>query len=305
MQDEPGADGYGDTPYVDIQGGAGALDNYPLMAPWAPTMPDTTPPAHFDETPVGESSNLTPVVSVRVTDVSGVDLSSVRLYVDGFPLFTTIEPVADGFVVWYWHEMGFEPATNHSCRIVADDTLGNRLDFTWYFATPPPYNVPVTLGWNLLSVPLDLFDASLPGALMDSDTTWDRIMAYNASDALDPWKQYNTAWAPSLNDLASLDCLMGFWLHVTAVGDGNLTVCGSDPGATVIQLRVGWNLVGYPTQAPRTVAEAFWGTTADIVEVFDPDEPYMTVEAGAGYVMTPNKGYWVHVLADTVWYVDW
>lgn len=302
-QNLTGGDGIGDSPYTNIQGNN--QDNYPLMTPWSPTLPDTAPPTHSNETPVGESTNLTPVVSVRVTDASGIEPSSVRLYVDGFPIFIELTPVPDGYLVSYWHEMGFAPATNHSCRIVADDTLGNRLDFTWYFTTPPPYYVPVVLGWNMISIPLDLFDASLPGAFLDSDTTWDRMMAYDASDPADPWKQYNTAWSPSLNDLASLDSSMGFWLHVTAVGDGNLTVCGSDPGTTTIQLRAGWNLVGYPTQTPRTVAEAFWGTTADIVEVFDPAQPYMTKEVGAGYLMAPNKGYWVHVLADSVWVVDW
>lgn len=33
-QDIPGSDGIGDTPYTDIQGGAGNLDYYPLMEPW-------------------------------------------------------------------------------------------------------------------------------------------------------------------------------------------------------------------------------------------------------------------------------
>ncbi len=44
-QDVPPPDGIGDTPYTNINGGAGALDNYPLMEPASvpPTIISTTP----------------------------------------------------------------------------------------------------------------------------------------------------------------------------------------------------------------------------------------------------------------------
>ncbi|MCK5038515.1 MAG: right-handed parallel beta-helix repeat-containing protein, partial [Thermoplasmata archaeon] len=46
-QDIPGSDGIGDTPYSDIDGGAGAQDNYPLVNPFNGTLPqlvDAAPP---------------------------------------------------------------------------------------------------------------------------------------------------------------------------------------------------------------------------------------------------------------------
>ena len=54
-----------------------------------------------------------------------------------------------------------------------------------------------------------------------------------------------------------------------------------------------------------TVANAFWGTGADIVEVFDSSAAYRTKVVGPGYVMKPGEGYWVHVPADSVGTVNW
>jgi len=53
------------------------------------------------------------------------------------------------------------------------------------------------------------------------------------------------------------------------------------------------------------VANAFWGTGADHVEVFNASSPTLLSEVGPTYLMKPGEGYWVHVPADSVWTVDW
>ncbi|MFH0815870.1 MAG: NosD domain-containing protein [Methanobacteriota archaeon] len=208
-QSIPGCDGIGDTPYLNILGGAGARDRYPIMQPW------------------------------------------------GAPL-------------------------------------------------PQYIKIPVVTGWNLISVPMEIPTFNLYTQLMDGDTYFDRVMWYDSADMQDHWKQYNPFWNPSLNDLTRVEPYMGFWIYIGLVGDGYLNVSGLMAPSTQIQLRAGWNLVGYPTLAAGvTVATAFWGTSADIVEVFDAGAPYMTTTVGPSYVMKPGRGYWVHVPADTVWTVDW
>ncbi|MCK4266107.1 MAG: Ig-like domain-containing protein, partial [Thermoplasmata archaeon] len=50
-QDQLGSDGIGDTPYINISGGAGAQDNYPLMEPWEESAAvDTTDPPNIEIT---------------------------------------------------------------------------------------------------------------------------------------------------------------------------------------------------------------------------------------------------------------
>ena len=47
------------------------------------------------------------------------------------------------------------------------------------------------------------------------------------------------------------------------------------------------------------------GTGADKVEVSDPTDPYRTKEIGQTYLMKPGEGYWIHVVADSTWTINW
>ena len=167
--------------------------------------------------------------------------------------------------------------------------------------TPPlpltEFDIPLTPGWNLVSIPLEMADTSVLNVLASISGQWDTVKSYDATDYMDHWKTFRVG--SSMNDLVSIDNTMGFWIHATAAC--NLTVSGAIPVSTSIPLYAGWNLVGYPTlNENMTVGEALWGTGADSVEVFDPVSPFIR-EVGSTYVMTPGNGYWVHVVADTVW----
>ncbi len=169
----------------------------------------------------------------------------------------------------------------------------------------PSFPISLDAGWNLISLPLEQADEYLPSVLSSIDGQYDIVKYYDATDQNDPWKTYRIG--ASTNDLFSIDRTMGFWIHLTANnGDQTLTtgIEGTFPPAAVT-LYAGWNLVSYPSISPDTVANALWGTGADIVEVFDPAEPYLIREVNADYMMQPGEGYWVHVPADTIWMVDW
>lgn len=166
-----------------------------------------------------------------------------------------------------------------------------------------PTEVNLDEGWNLVSLPLFPGDVSIPNALADIDGKWDYIMAYDAADP-DPWKTNLTYRPDSLNDLDALNAKRGFWIRMTE--PGHSISFGPQPPSTSMQLYAGWNLVGYPTLDDTTnVATALWGTQADCVMVFDPEQPYNLVEVGGDYMMRPGEGYWVHVPSDTLWTVDW
>jgi parallel beta-helix repeat protein len=308
-QDVPGCDAIGDDPYAEIQGSAGAEDAYPFVAPWDELILDESPPSHSGESPAigGVSSTISPVISVRVTDASGVSLPTIMLYVDGFPVFYDIQPIADGYNVSYWHEMGFASDTTVFVRIVASDAWGNLLDFTWQFTTPLAFDIPVVLGWNLVSIPLASGQMTLPEQLADADTLWDRAICYSPATPSDRWKQYNKLWSGGLNDLSYVSTGTGVWLHVTAIGDGLLRVSGTEivPGTANVWLRAGWNLIGYPSLTPMSVADAFWGTSVSIVEAFDPGQPYLTRALGPDEMMAPGRGYWVYAVTDAVWTLGW
>jgi len=273
-----------------------------------PDFPDTTPPTHSNEMPIPDSYKDPPgtTISVRITDSSGVNASSIKLYVNGSLVAHSLTPITNGYNVSYVSP-GYESGVI-ACRIVANDTLGNHLDYTWSFTVLNSFKIPVVAGWNLISMPLVQPNSNLPSVLQDrdGDTLWDRAMSYNASDINDRWKQYNAGWSGTLNDLTAVSNRVGVWLNVTNVGDGFLNVTGLLPTTSQITLRAGWNLVGYPTlSTSMTVANALWGTGADIVEVFDQSATYRTKVVGPNYVMKPGEAYWVHCAADSVWTVNW
>jgi hypothetical protein len=156
-------------------------------------------------------------------------------------------------------------------------------------------------GWNLISLPLEQVDTSIPNVMASINGKYEVLKYYDTLDKADPWKTYRVG--SSMNDLASIDNTMGFWIKITEPGV-NLTVRGNIPAYTTIPLYAGWNLVGYPAQTTKTVGNALWGTGADRVEVFDSTSPYIK-EVGPTYVMKPGEGYWIHVPADTTWVINW
>jgi hypothetical protein len=169
-------------------------------------------------------------------------------------------------------------------------------------------SLPVVAGWNLVSVPI-VGPTSMPGALTDLNGTivqWTRAMWYDPRTPADPWKQYNTAWSSSLNDLTAVNNTMGVWLYVTTVADGVITVGGSGyakPTTTAIPLKAGWNLVGFPSDdATYTVANLKSAhPSVTIVEQFDAGQTYRTsVMADAG-AFSQGKAYFVYSTVDTTW----
>jgi len=171
----------------------------------------------------------------------------------------------------------------------------------WHFIPLLEFTTLLSPGWNLVSIPLEMTETSIPSVLASITGKWDVVKYYDTLDKADPWKTYRPG--SSVNDLTNIDETLGFWIYINQP-NVTLTVTGLIPSISTIPLYAGWNLVGYPMQTTETVGNALWGTGADRVEVFDPVSPYIK-EVGPTYVMKPGEGYWVHVSADTVWTVDW
>ena len=107
-----------------------------------------------------------------------------------------------------------------------------------------------------------------------------------------------------MNDLSTLDNTQGFWINITEAGL-DLTFEGYEV-QTSIQLYAGWNLVGYPTlDGSKTISQALTGTGYTSVEGFNATAPYNVEVLADTDIMEPGMGYWIHVISDTVWVVDW
>lgn len=191
---------------------------------------------------------------------------------------------------------------------IADDpkSLGSVVDH-YPLAAPFEYSrctITLEAGWNLISVPF-ILDETDPGrALSAIAGKWDVIKTYDPTSA-NPWKTYHGYGSEIGNSFTALDVGRGYWIHMTE--PATLQLKGAEPViADQIMLHAGWNLVGYPTTCGNvTVAMAFWGTGATMVEVCDRSDPYLVSPVGGSYALRPGEGYWVCVPADSVWVVNW
>jgi uncharacterized repeat protein (TIGR01451 family) len=146
-----------ETPYPDgkvvrCRIVASDFDGNALDFTWNFTV-DLSAPVHSNETPApnSTSSNLTPVISVVITDLSVINTGSIKLYVQGYSVLYELVPVSGGYNVSYWHEGGFAQGENVTCRIVAGDICGNLLEYTWNFTVDgiPPLSCAecATMDW--------------------------------------------------------------------------------------------------------------------------------------------------------------
>jgi hypothetical protein len=176
------------------------------------------------------------------------------------------------------------------------------------------FNIPIadsasSGGWILLSFPNKIsghpFDVIVDarndgGGLVQ----WDIIRHYNSSIPA-KWETSAKFWPPSLNTFNFVNNKMGFWLHISNVGDGNLTIAGALPatGEVITMTTIaGWNLIGWPGYDTLmieiiTMTGASWTS----VWVYDPSDEYHIRQADIfNEYFEPGHGYWVYGLADDV-----
>jgi parallel beta-helix repeat protein len=167
------------------------------------------------------------------------------------------------------------------------------------------YNISLQQGWNLISLPVRQLNESIDSVLESIAGKWDYIQTYDVYDASDHWKS-NMIYRPaSLNDLTTMNHLKSYWINIIEPGV-TLTVKGDKFGSALsIPLKAGWNLIGYPFLAQKSISDALLGTGYDSVEGFNTSDPYRTSVLPGSYMMKPSEGYWVHVPADTIWTINW
>jgi hypothetical protein len=171
---------------------------------------------------------------------------------------------------------------------------------------------PLNVGWNFVSTPLIPGDQTVPAVLsdLDGDTAWTMLRHYDAADAPDPWKAWSSFGPPALNDLGSADHTVGLWLYIPdapSLGDGMIRMSGAAPSSTMINLKAGWNMVGYPAtdDSAYYVDDLIAATGATDVEGFNPAAPYHIEALPGGYVLKRGEAYWIRVNSDTTWTVNW
>lgn len=185
-------------------------------------------------------------------------------------------------------------------------------------ATPTPSPV-VTMtyalaeGWNMLSFPMLLDNASAETVFAPVAGKYDLMMQYDAFESYARWKVFN-ATLPGQSNLEQIDTRYGIWLRVTDAC--TLTVSGQRIVTdTEIPLNTGLNLVGYPSTETRPITETLSSIEGKYVRVYTYDasaypSPWLlfdfTAPAPANTLttMVPGAAYWIEATQPCVWSVE-
>jgi hypothetical protein len=174
-------------------------------------------------------------------------------------------------------------------------------------ATPTQASTALTVGSNLVSVPISPASTVITRVLSSVDGSYDLVYAYVADSGGGTWKEYDVARPPFLNSLTDVDRSMGFWIRMTEAA--SLSVEGTEPETTAIELLGGWNLVGYPSYVTRPITEALQSIDGqyDLVYAYhaeEGDQAWKTYDVARPPFlntltnMEPWRGYWIRATED-------
>ena len=76
-------------------------------------------------------------------------------------------------------------------------------------------NITMYSGWNLISIKCEQSNEALTTVLAPISGNYTAVEAFWANDTGDPWKKYDPAVPPFINDLNSVDHVHGYWVNMS------------------------------------------------------------------------------------------
>lgn len=292
-QDIPGSDGWGDTPYVID---ADSRDRYPSMYPFGyPQTPQilraTLTGNDLENVTIGwslspdDGAGLRTVVGYRIFrnttyNFRGLHYESIITLPNGTSSFVDFQ-VGEGDPSNYFYQV---------CAVdVANRTACPRTQAGKFTRT-------LSNEHNLISIPLMQSDEGIDTVFQTVD--WEEAWTYDSNTSI--WDSHMKS-KPYQGVLKSVSRIEGIWLNVTE--DSNLTVAGLVLFETAIQLRSGWNLVGFPSFGPNlSVGDLKNVTGATHVEGFATSTPpYFLRRLPDSETLEAGNGYWIHLENEVTW----
>ncbi len=177
-----------------------------------------------------------------------------------------------------------------------------------------PTNCTVELkqGINMVSFPCETGERGFKEALSDKNgtqLTFNSVFFFRAEDRETPWRSYNPKlpnWTTQ-HKPNSIDRTRGYFIYMEE--SGTYEAEGLQFPISNIQLREGWNLVGYPSNTTLNTEDAI----DSIKNVFASIHTYKEGEwmhyknntEGDLTHIEPGRAYWIRVKEDAVWRINW
>jgi PKD repeat protein len=200
-------------------------------------------------------------------------------------------------LIYEWTDYGSGDGdwNNYFYIVRANDTFGNEEqnnNKVGKFASQ------LDEGWNLISVPLVQRDTAREVVLQTIDGNYVSVQGYHAGKSR-PWLHWHRNKPNKFNDVIAVDHKNGYYVDML-VSD-YLVTAGKVASETDINLKTGWNLVGFPAFENRTVEVALSSISGkyNMVEYFDTTRDREVRLEGTDF-MFPGLGYWIHTTENCI-----
>ena len=203
-------------------------------------MVTVTPTATATHTPL-PTATPTPAMTVDLPLASGWNLIALPLIpLDPAPA-TVLAAIAGNYSQVYAYRAcdaqdpwkAFRPSTQPPLAndlTALDGTMGLWINSTVGASTltitgvsPGATTVSLCPGWNLIGYPASN-PVPLPAALASIAGRYDRVYAYDAGNAANPWQKFDPNAGAEDNDLTEMRAGVGYWISITAGEAVTLTV---------------------------------------------------------------------------------
>ena len=269
-------------------GNGGSID----LPPLAPvTLPATLAGAGLSDIQV--SWQLSPDDGGNENDVSGYEVWAGAPYDDTGTTYTLLASVPAGTSSYMDSGAGVGDTAHRFYQVRAIESVSGR--WTPAAEQAGKYTRFISAGSDLISVPLEQADWGIDTVLQTLPWTRARTFVNPAGQGRN-WRSNDQQkpWA----DLLTVDRTMALWVETTA--DAWWTLAGLVPASTAVALETGWNFIGYPGLASRSVGDVLTGASVQTVEGFAPNPPFNLRRLSLADMMGPGSGYWVHVSVDAI-----
>jgi hypothetical protein len=263
---------------------------------------------------VDSISQGTPAVSTEVDSHNSVTLTALSL--DGVSILGSQGTIDSNSFIYKATGLAVGP---HILLWSATDEAGNALtgssttDFDFTVSVRPAYSVPLSPGWNLISLPGDPTDTAIDSVLPSSHPATS-VLTYDPNAVNGPWLVASRAEDGSwTGTLSTIDSSHAYWVNTDAFTALSTLIPEREPAAVLptIPVKAGWNLLpvvdlslsaagGGPGGVVTTAAAYLTSVTWNVAYSFNTQASEWTKLTPITGNVVNGAGYWTWVTKDGI-----
>ncbi len=237
--------------------------------------------------------DLAPVIKVMSPLNQSYITTQVELNVTASESATWWYSLNSGANVTFTPNTTITPSTGSNNLVVyANDSAGNIVSASVSFTKLETHNISLIPGWNMISIPLEQDNWSIPWVLNSIWGNYTDIYAYVNGT----W-YWDTSLLPFFI-LTEMAIDRGYWINMSTAE--TLELNGTLPLSTTINVVPKWNLVGYPSFTTRPITTVLSPISYTDVYTYINGMWFWDTSLLPFFVLTEvttGQGYWINATA--------